>query len=157
MVDADAGGRCETGVGVRFAVTPANRVENLDALVGYGRTNALEVTAAFAFVDSAVVVRVRARNAGDATAYLRFTLGAWGRTGTGAISDVAHPLTVRATVGAFVAGKGAGRLRRRVAASVDVLTLAAGCITGGRAVTGVARPLPVGAASDTLNASRVVA
>lgn len=106
MVDADAGGRCEAGIGVRFAVTSANRVEQLDARLGSGRTDALEVTAAFAFVDSAVVVWVLARNAGDATAYF--------------------------------------------------VTLAAGRLTGGGAVTGVARPLPVGAASDTLNARRPV-
>lgn len=107
MVDANAGGRCETGIGVRFSVTPANRIEQLDARLGSGRTDALEVTAAFAFVDSAVVVWILARNAGDAAAYF--------------------------------------------------VTLAAGRLTGGRAVTGVARPLPVGAASDTLNARRVVA
>ncbi len=107
MVDADAGGRCETGIGVRFAVTPTNRVEQLDARLGSWRTDALEVTAAFAFVDSAVVVWILARNAGDAAAYF--------------------------------------------------VTLAAGRITGRRTVTGVARPLPVGTTSDTLNASRVVA
>ncbi len=107
MVDADAGGRCETGIGVRFAVTPANRVEQLDARVGSGRTDALDVTAAFAFVDSAVVVWILARNAGEAAAYF--------------------------------------------------VTLAAGRFTGGGAVTGVARPLSVSAASDSFNACRVVA
>ena len=107
MVDADAGSRCETGIGVRFAVTPANRVEQLDARVGSGRTDALDVAAAFAFVDSAVVVWILARNAGESAA--------------------------------------------------DFVTLTAGRLTGGRAVTGVARPLPVRTASDTLNARRVVA
>ncbi len=107
MVDADAGGRGETGIGVRFAVTPANRVEYFDARLGSGRTDALEVAAAFAFIDSAVVVWVLARNAGESGAYF--------------------------------------------------VTLAAGRLTGGGAVTGVARPLPFGAASDTLNTRRVVA
>ncbi len=157
MVDADAGGRSETRIGVCFGVTSTNRIEYFDALVGYGHTDALEVTAALAFVDSAVVVWILAPNAREATAYLHVTLGAWGRTGTSAVTYVAHPLTVRATVGAFVAGKGAGGLRRRVAASVGVVALAARRLAGGRAVTGVAQPLPVGAASDTLNASRVVA
>jgi len=154
MIDADAGHLREARVRVRFAVASTDRLEDLDAGIGPRRTDPLEVAAAFAIVQLAIIAGIGAWDAGNTAAY--FALGTGCFAETRAISEIARPLTVRATVRALLTVQWAG-LRCRVATQIGGVALAPRRVTGARPVALVARPLTVRTTSNAFDADRVIA